>query len=155
MDEAQGYPSNHDSEDLVSSVKYVPVERNVGEYGRCALYVHVCGNSQWMLDSERDEVKGGCDGCESGSDKPEDWTPVFKAVPNTNPVFILKPKDLLTVPTVYEYQKLCMKFGAAGQAQQVQLAIDELVNWRHVHWDSMKLPDHPHQGVWDGRRTEG
>lgn len=135
----------------MSNLKYVPVERTIGEYGRCALYVHNCGQSEWILDIQRDEIKGGCDACESGSDRLEDWTPVFKAVPvdeNTAPEFPLKAKDLFTIPTILFYKEQCEKFGAYDQAQEVERALTEMIFWRDEHKHLMKLPDHPHVGVW-------
>lgn len=55
------------------------VERGSGD-NRSRLYIHVCGHAEWIGDRERDELGGGCDACESGSDNPLDWSPLYRSV---------------------------------------------------------------------------
>jgi hypothetical protein len=56
-----------------------PVVLGEGEY-RAWLYIHTCGNLEWITDSERTEIGGGCDACESGSDDPNDWSPLYREI---------------------------------------------------------------------------
>jgi hypothetical protein len=43
-----------------------------------ALYIHECGHTEWITDSERAAVGGGCDACESGSPRQTDWSPLYR-----------------------------------------------------------------------------
>ncbi len=47
------------------------------ERGRYRAYMHACGAVEWMTVDDKAETLGGCDRCESGSDNPNDWQPVF------------------------------------------------------------------------------
>jgi hypothetical protein len=84
-----------------------------------------------------------------------DWTrkaleaagvPQAEAQPDDDPmpVFTLKAKDELAVGIVAAYQTACRARGLHRQADEVQKAIEELVDWRARHTDLVKLPDHEH-----------
>ena len=60
------------------------------------------------------------------------------------PVFAIKAKDNLAVPTVEAYRALCVKHDLLEQAHHVEDARDEMVGWRLAHPDQCKWPDHAH-----------
>ena len=60
------------------------------------------------------------------------------------PVFVIKAKDPLAVEAVEAYWGLCVGHGLTEQADQVQLAIDEIRAWQAANEDNVKLPDHIH-----------
>jgi hypothetical protein len=66
------------------------------------------------------------------------------------PVFVLKAKDALAVWPIEDYRRECVRHGLIDQAEQVQLAIDEIKAWQAAHWDLVKLPDHKHVPVGEG-----
>lgn len=77
---------------------------------------------------------------------PDGWTDRAR-VDATMPVFPIKAKDALAIEAVQAYRELCVKYGLYGQAQQVQLAINEITDWQGANEDRMKLPDHKHVPV--------
>lgn len=62
----------------------------------------------------------------------------------TMPVFVIKAKDALAPEAVAAYRDLCTKYGLHLQAEQVQLALDEMEAWQAAHDDLLRLPDHQH-----------
>jgi hypothetical protein len=60
------------------------------------------------------------------------------------PVFTIKAKDALAVAAITAYRDLCTQHHLDDQAEQVQLALDEIGAWQRTHGDEMKLPDHKH-----------
>lgn len=60
------------------------------------------------------------------------------------PVFVLKAKDALIVPTLRTYLQECSEHGLVEQAEQVRLAINEIRAWQAANIDQTKLPDHNH-----------
>lgn len=58
------------------------------------------------------------------------------------PVFTIKAKDALAVPTLRAYRDECTQHGLGSQADEVQKAIDEMVHWQKNH--QVKFPDHQH-----------
>ncbi len=63
---------------------------------------------------------------------------------NALPVFTIKAKDALAVEAVAAYRDLCTKYGLFEQANQVQLALEEIRAWQQDHEDDLRLPDHVH-----------
>lgn len=45
------------------------------------LWRHACGQVESFPEAQKEEIGGGCDACESGSDDPEDWQPVYIPAP--------------------------------------------------------------------------
>lgn len=64
--------------------------------------------------------------------------------PMQMPVFPIKAKDALAVLAVGEYQSLCLEHGLVAQADQVQLAIEEMSYWQNANPDQVHWPDHTH-----------
>lgn len=60
------------------------------------------------------------------------------------PVFTIKAKDLLAVPTIRHYQFLCSSYGLHEQAAEVEAAIQEMAAWIKANPSEFKLPDHKH-----------
>jgi hypothetical protein len=52
----------------------IVVQARQGEF---PYYQHECGHMETFTPEQLAEVKGGCDACESGSDDPTDWKPVY------------------------------------------------------------------------------
>jgi hypothetical protein len=65
----------------------------------------------------------------------------------TMPVFTLKAKDDLALPTMRDYWHRCQRAGLTEQAAEVQKAIIEAFNWRSAHREQCQLPDHKHVPV--------
>jgi hypothetical protein len=66
------------------------------------------------------------------------------------PVFVIKAKDDLAIHAIREYHDLCVERGLDDQANEVEAAIDEMIEWRDRHEDEIKPPDHRHVPVSDG-----
>ena len=62
----------------------------------------------------------------------------------TMPVFVIKAQDKLAVRAVEAYRQLCLQLGLDEQAGQVELALDEIKEWRQANPTRVKLPDHRH-----------
>ncbi len=60
----------------------------------------------------------------------------------TEPTFTVKAKDALAVPTLRAYKRECLEHGLGGQADEVEKAIGEIVQWQKNH--EVKFPDHKH-----------
>jgi hypothetical protein len=60
------------------------------------------------------------------------------------PVFVIKAKDRLAIDAIIDYRGLCTAHGLDEQAEQVQLAIDEIAVWQDANRHLVQLPDHPH-----------
>lgn len=60
------------------------------------------------------------------------------------PTFVIKAKDLLAPEAVKAYWELCVKYHLHDQAEQVLLALDEIILWQQDNKDAVKLPDHAH-----------
>jgi hypothetical protein len=60
------------------------------------------------------------------------------------PVFTIKAKDALAIEAIREYQAICRSRGLFEQAEQVELAIREMVEWRRENLTLLKMPDHEH-----------
>lgn len=60
------------------------------------------------------------------------------------PVFVIKAKDALAVDAIEAYRRDCIRHGLTEQAQEVNLALEEIKAWRRAHPDEVKLPDHKH-----------
>lgn len=60
------------------------------------------------------------------------------------PVFELEAKDDLSLDTLEAYRSFCLAEGLNGQAEQVDLCIDEFQAWRSRNQDLLGLPDHEH-----------
>lgn len=74
---------------------------------------------------------------------------------NNYPVFMIKAKDALAVPSLEAYKDECERHGLREQANQVELAISEFRQWQEKNNKHTKLPNHKHQSfrgsmVWDG-----
>lgn len=63
------------------------------------------------------------------------------------PVFVIKGKDALAVPTLKAYFDECVDHGLMSQAAEVERAIDEVSRWQRSNIDKTKLPDHRHVPV--------
>jgi hypothetical protein len=60
------------------------------------------------------------------------------------PVFVLKAKDNLALGAIDAYRKACQMIGDYGQAEQVELAMNEILKWRARNPFACKYPDHNH-----------
>lgn len=60
------------------------------------------------------------------------------------PVFVIKAKDSLAMSAVEAYRILCRHSGMPGQADQVQLALDEIEAWQGRNPELVKAPYHRH-----------
>lgn len=60
------------------------------------------------------------------------------------PVFPLKGQDALALETIVFYRDRCRAHGLTEQANQVQLAIDEMLAWQMDNPGWTRLPDHQH-----------
>lgn len=58
------------------------------------------------------------------------------------PVFVIKAKDLLAIEAIRGYQALCRSRELFEQADQVQLALDEILAWQRDNLGELKMPDH-------------
>lgn len=64
------------------------------------------------------------------------------------PVFVLKGKDALAPGTIAYYGRECGKHhGLHEQAEQVELAYQEMAGWQRRNPDLVALPDHKHVPV--------
>jgi hypothetical protein len=61
------------------------------------------------------------------------------------PVFVIKARDALAIPTLCAYQRECVDHGLVEQADEVAKAITEVRNWQRANIDLTKLPDHLHR----------
>ena len=66
------------------------------------------------------------------------------------PVFVIKARDALAVPTLRAYVQECQEHGLTEQALQVREAINEIREWQQRNIDQTKLPDHAHVPVSGG-----
>lgn len=62
----------------------------------------------------------------------------------TMPVFTIKAKDRLALGPIRVYRDLCRAAGLNAQAEQVNKAINEFIEWREQNPDAIKNPDHVH-----------
>jgi len=60
------------------------------------------------------------------------------------PVFVIKAKDNLALPVMRDYWRRCLDSGLREQANEVQKAIAEVLDWRQAHRDQCQDPDHKH-----------
>lgn len=67
--------------------------------------------------------------------------------PGAMPTFTIKGKDALAVEAVEAYRDLCVKHSLTAQADQVDLAIAEIVAWQGANPLAISLPDHTHVPV--------
>jgi hypothetical protein len=63
------------------------------------------------------------------------------------PVFVLKAKDALTSTVVAAYRQECIRHDLHGQADQVWLALEEILAWQRRNPGLVALPDHKHVPV--------
>lgn len=63
------------------------------------------------------------------------------------PVFVIKAKDALAVPTLRAYERECLDHGLVEQAHEVWRATEEISQWQRANIDATKLPDHGHRPV--------
>jgi hypothetical protein len=69
---AAAIDSSKDVPDLLAELaRYEPAG-----HGNAVYWLHACGHIEWFAAEWRPE-DGGCDGCESGSDIPADWQPLY------------------------------------------------------------------------------
>lgn len=59
------------------------------------------------------------------------------------PTFVIKAKDALAVPVIRNYYRECMEHGLTAQADEVNKALSEIVQWQKNH--DVKFPDHKHR----------
>jgi hypothetical protein len=60
------------------------------------------------------------------------------------PRFTMLAKDDVAPAVISFYIDQCRAVGWYEQADQVELALDELEGWRAAHPELCKMPDHPH-----------
>lgn len=58
------------------------------------------------------------------------------------PIFVIRAKDALAIPTVRAYYRECVEHGRLDQSRHVDAAIQELIEWQEDH--PVKYPDHEH-----------
>lgn len=63
------------------------------------------------------------------------------------PSFTIVAKDVLAVPTLEQYKRICNAFGLVDQTREVQRAIDEVVAWQEQHREDTHLPSHQHRNL--------
>jgi hypothetical protein len=61
------------------------------------------------------------------------------------PVFTIKARDALAVPTLRAYEEECLLHGLDDQAFQVRQARVEISLWQQRNINETKLPDHVHK----------
>lgn len=61
------------------------------------------------------------------------------------PVFTIKAKDALAIPTLCAYRRECLDHGLAHQADETSKAITEMRAWQRRNIALTKLPDHKHR----------
>jgi hypothetical protein len=67
--------------DELDTAPALPTMYRRAQMGVYPLWMHSCGAVEAMTDDyRRNEVQGGCDACESGSDNPDDWRPLYLPV---------------------------------------------------------------------------
>ena len=66
------------------------------------------------------------------------------AVDDPMPVFTIKAQDALAGHALMAYLVACNEFGLTEQAEQVQLAIQEFIDWQRRNQNRIKYPDHTH-----------
>lgn len=69
------------------------------------------------------------------------------------PVFVIKAKDSLAMSAVEAYRILCRHSGMPGQADQVQLALDEIEAWQGRNPELVKPPYHRHMPAGPATQT--
>ena len=62
----------------------------------------------------------------------------------TMPVFAIKAKDNLATTAICAYYAGCITHGLTDQAEQVEAALREIMDWRESHKSECKWPDHKH-----------
>jgi hypothetical protein len=60
------------------------------------------------------------------------------------PEFTIKAKDEFAISTLIAYREECINFRLEDQAKEVQLAIEEMIDWRSDNPELVKYPDHKH-----------
>lgn len=60
------------------------------------------------------------------------------------PVFAIKARDNLAPMVIARYVAACREAGLHEQADQVEIALREILDWREDHRDLCKWPDHAH-----------
>jgi hypothetical protein len=68
-------------------------------------------------------------------------------MPDGMPVFVIKAKDELAVPTILDYLKHCRASGNLEQAREVGKALIEFIEWELANPGQIKRPDHVHVPV--------
>lgn len=68
----------------------------------------------------------------------------WMTAPHIMPIFVVKGQDVLAVETIEAYRDLCVKYSLTAQADQVDLAIAEMVAWQGENQDRVRLPEHRH-----------
>jgi DNA-binding HxlR family transcriptional regulator len=63
------------------------------------------------------------------------------------PVFVIKAQDALAPQAIEAYRRLCVRYELLEQAEQVQLALDEIEAWQAANEDLLRLPRHRHVPV--------
>jgi hypothetical protein len=63
------------------------------------------------------------------------------------PVFPIKAKDALASTIVAAYRQECIRHDLHGQAEQVWLALEEILAWQRRNPEFVNLPDHKHVPV--------
>jgi len=63
------------------------------------------------------------------------------------PTFVIKGSDALAPAAIEAYRRLCVQYELHEQAEQVQMALDEIEDWQADHEELLKLPDHYHRGA--------
>lgn len=72
------------------AVRTTPERFERARQGRFLLWQHECGHVE-MFPADWEPDDGGCDACESGSDRPADWQPLYVRQ-RTAPIGVTRPK---------------------------------------------------------------
>lgn len=68
-------------------------------------------------------------------------TSTGEVVPDDEPVFLIRGKDRLALPALFEYMRLCERDGCnAYQLSGCAEMIAQFANWRAANADQMKQP---------------
>jgi hypothetical protein len=60
------------------------------------------------------------------------------------PVFAIKAKDNFATTAICAYYAACICHGFTEQANQVEMALREIMDWREANRGKCKFPDHNH-----------
>lgn len=62
----------------------------------------------------------------------------------TEPRFVIRAQDRLAPDAIAAYSRACKAHGLTAQAEQVDLALEEVLAWQLQNPGAVKDPDHAH-----------